>query len=181
MTRSRLPTIWSVGHSTRSLRDYLDVLEGHGIEAVADVRRFPGSRRMPHFSNASLGNALAARGILYGWIPELGGRRRADPASLHTGWRHAAFRAYADHLQSEEFAVGLQQLLTVAHGARTAMMCAEALWWRCHRRLIADVLTTLGASVRHIRDASAAREHELSPPARLVRGRLSYTPPSGER
>lgn len=97
-----------------------------------------------------------------------------DPASPNTGWRHPAFRGYADHVATDGFADGLLELLILAHGLRTAIMCAEVLWWRCHRRIIADVLTTLGVSVRHIRDARVAEPHRLAPPARVVRGVLSY-------
>jgi len=170
-------TVWTVGHSTRPLDDFLTVLAAHRIELVADVRRFPGSRRLPHFQGAALEAALAAHGIAYRWIPALGGRRRPDAASPNVAWRHPAFRAYADHVASEEFAAGLFELLLDARGLRTAIMCAELLWWRCHRRLIADVLASLGAEVLHIRDARAAEPHRLTTPARLVDGRLTYAPP----
>ncbi|HET7585903.1 MAG TPA: DUF488 domain-containing protein [Gemmatimonadaceae bacterium] len=168
------PTIWTIGHSTRSAEEFLRVLIAHGIEVVADVRRFPGSRRLPQFGAPVLEHALAERGIGYVWIPALGGRRRPDPASPNVGWRQPAFRAYADHLASEEFAEGLFELLMIADGARTAIMCAEILWWRCHRRLIADVLTWLGYSVIHIRDGEKAEGHRLAPPATVVDGVLSY-------
>jgi uncharacterized protein (DUF488 family) len=110
----------------------------------------------------------------YCWISGLGGRRRPTPASRNTGWRHAAFRAYADHMDTEEFAEGLFELLMLARGRRTAVMCAEVLWWRCHRRLIADVLVVLGLTVVHILAADKQEVHRLAPPARLVRGELSY-------
>jgi uncharacterized protein (DUF488 family) len=112
--------------------------------------------------------------VSYRWIAELGGRRRPDAASPNDGWRHPAFRAYADHVATEEFAGGLFELLMVAGGLRTAIMCAELLWWRCHRRIIADVVTSLGGEVWHIRDAGPAELHRLAPPARLVRGVLTY-------
>src|SRR5690606_11927164 len=126
-------------------------LDAHRIEAVADVRRFPGSRRLPQFQQDALAGALEAHGIGYLWIPSLGGRRRPTPDSPNTGWRHPAFRGYADHLATAEFADGLFELLMLAGGLRTAVMCAEVLWWRCHRRLISDVLTSLGVDVLHIR------------------------------
>ena len=169
-------TVWTIGHSTRTTEELLTVLSAYDIEEVADVRRFPGSRRLPQFSEAALRDTLADRGIAYSWFPALGGRRRPDPASANLGWRHPAFRAYADHIATEEFAEGLFDLLMVAEGLRTAVMCAEVLWWRCHRRLIADVLTSLGISVVHIRDERASEVHRLAAPARLVRGRLTYTP-----
>lgn len=167
-------TVWTVGHSTRSIAQFLSVIEAHRIEALIDVRRFPGSRRLPQFQAEALDAALAEHGVAYHWLSALGGRRRPDPESPNTGWRHPAFRAYADHVASEEFAEGLTELLIVAGGLRAAVMCAEILWWRCHRRLIADVLTTLGVEVRHIRDERPSEVHTLAPPARLVAGRLTY-------
>lgn len=165
--------IWTIGHSNQPFEDFARALEAHVIGLIIDVRRFPGSRRLPHYSSPAFEEALASRGIAYQWIPELGGRRRPDPDSPNDGWRHSAFRAYADHLATEEFAEGLFELLILAQGSRAAVMCAEVLWWRCHRRLIADVLLTLGFSVRHIR-GDRAEEHELVAPARLVGGSLSY-------
>lgn len=167
-------TLWTIGHSTRDLEAFLAVLEAHRIEAVADVRRFPGSRRLPQFQAASLEAALEARGIAYRWLPALGGRRRPDPASVNVAWRQAGFRGYADHLASEEFAAGLFELLVMARGLRTATMCAELLWWRCHRRLIADVLVCLGFEVVHLRDQVASDAHRLAPPASVVDGELTY-------
>jgi uncharacterized protein (DUF488 family) len=166
--------IWTIGHSTRSLDHFVAALAAHDIELVADVRRFPGSRRLPQFASETLERSLATHGIAYRWFPSLGGRRRPAPDSPNVAWRHAAFRAYADHLATEEFADGLFELLMLAHGLRTAVMCAEVLWWRCHRRLIADVLVSLGAPVVHIRDERIAEPHRLAPPARVVAGRLDY-------
>jgi uncharacterized protein (DUF488 family) len=168
------PTVWTVGHSTRQSEEFLAVLSAYGVELVADVRRFPGSRRLPQFAAAALEATLARCGIAYQWFPELGGRRRPDPASTNLGWRHPAFRAYADHVATDAFAGGLFELLMLAQGLRTAVMCAEVLWWRCHRRLIADVLFSLGVSVVHIRDERAAEVHRLIAPARLVDGCLTY-------
>jgi len=170
-------TIWTIGHSTRSIEELLAVLDVHGIETIVDVRRFPGSRRLPQFGSAALESALAEHGVDYRWIGALGGRRRPDPASPNDGWRNDAFRGYADHTASEEFAGGLFELEIIASGSRSAIMCAEALWWRCHRRLIADVLTSLGYEVRHIRDASEAEVHRLAPPAAVVDGVLTYASP----
>ena len=171
------PTIWTIGHSTRTIEEFLGVLEAHRIEALADVRRFPGSRRLPQFGAEALERALASRGIAYRWLQALGGRRRPDAESPNVAWRHPAFRAYADHVESEEFAAGLFELLMIGSGLRTAMMCSEVLWWRCHRRLIADVLTSLGIEVVHVRDERHAETHRLTAPARLVDGALSYEAP----
>lgn len=150
------------------------MLAAHRIELLADVRRFPGSRRLPQFSGEALAASLGAAGMEYVWLPQLGGRRRSAPDSPNTGWRVEAFRAYADHLATEEFAGGLAELLTLAHGLRTAIMCSEVLWWRCHRRLISDVLVSLDISVVHIRDGRQSEPHRLAPPARVVAGRLTY-------
>ncbi|MEP6730114.1 MAG: DUF488 domain-containing protein [bacterium] len=167
-------TIWTIGHSTRTTTEFRDVLESQAIELVADVRRFPGSRRLPHFDRRALAADLLASGVFYQWLPALGGRRVPSAGSENDGWRHPAFRGYADHLLTEEFADGLTELLILAHGLRTVIMCAELLWWRCHRRLIADVLVTLGIEVIHIRDAMLTEEHRLTAPARLIHGSLSY-------
>lgn len=167
-------TVWTLGHSTRPIGEMLAVLRAHGITQVADVRRFPGSRRQPQYGSAAFARSLARAGIAYLWLPALGGRRRPSPASPNQGWRHPAFRGYADHLDTDEFSAGLLELLMAAQAQPTALMCAERLWWRCHRRLIADVLVALGLQVVHIRDAAAAEPHRLAPPARLRRGRLTY-------
>jgi uncharacterized protein (DUF488 family) len=172
--RPPLVIIWTIGHSTRTSGEFIALLERHAIEVVADVRRFPASRRSPRFSAARLERRLRADGIGYRWIPELGGRRRTNHESVNTGWRHAAFRGYADYVATPEFAAGLFELLMIGGGARTAVMCAEALWWRCHRRIIADVLTSLGVRVEHILGEGAPTRHRLSPPARVVRGALTY-------
>ena len=156
------------------MADFQDTMSAHGIEAVLDVRRFPGSRRLPQFESSTLEAALASEGIAYRWLPALGGRRRTLADATDSAWRHPAFRAYAEHLRTEIFADGLTELFTIAHGLRSAIMCAEILWWRCHRRLIADVLASLGTEVIHIRDASHADVHRVAPPAVLVDGRLSY-------
>jgi len=167
-------TIWTIGHSTRSSAEFRAVLAAFEIEAVADVRRFPGSRRLPQFQQDALAASLAADGVAYEWLPSLGGRRRPAPDSPNTAWRHAAFRAYADHLATDEFAEGLFALLALGIGLRTVVMCAEVLWWRCHRRLIADALTSLGVRVVHVRDASHSEVHRLGPPARLTSDGLEY-------
>jgi uncharacterized protein (DUF488 family) len=176
MIEQRDTTIWTIGHSTRSSDELIAVLEAHGIELIADVRRMPGSRRLPQFDSAVLEHSLAEHGIAYRWIQALGGRRRLTGESAPTGWRHAAFHAYAVHVGSEEFAEGLFELLMLAGGMRTAVMCAEVLWWRCHRRLIADVLVSLDIPVMHIATERPAEPHHLAPPARLDARGLTYAP-----
>ncbi|MEO6689228.1 MAG: DUF488 domain-containing protein [Dokdonella sp.] len=167
-------TLWTIGHSTRSLDEFLELLAGYRIQAIADVRRFPGSRRYPHFAREALAQTLPAHGIAYQWLPKLGGRRRARPDSTNVGWRNTSFRGYADHLDSAEFADGMQELMMLAALESTALMCAEALWWRCHRALIADVLTLRGIEVVHILDAMHSAVHTYTSPARIVHGKLRY-------
>jgi uncharacterized protein (DUF488 family) len=174
-------TIWTVGHSTRSIEEFLQVLDAHRIEAIADVRRFPGSRKHPHFGREALEATLAAHRIAYLWLPELGGRRQPSPQSPNTAWRNAAFRGYADHMASEEFVRGMAKLLELAAGARTAILCAEAVWWRCHRALISDALCARGITVLHISDARHTVPHPLTAPARIVDGRLSYAAPQQQQ
>jgi uncharacterized protein (DUF488 family) len=156
------------------MEELIAVLQVHAIESVADVRRFPGSRRLPQFGSAQLESSLTECGIEYRWLPSLGGRRKALPDSINTAWKNDSFRGYADHMASQEFADGFNELLGIAGGLRTTVMCAELLWWRCHRRIIADVATSIGVDVRHIHDERAAALHVVSPPARLVNGVLSY-------
>ena len=171
-------TIWTVGHSTRTLEDLVAVLSAYNIQLIADVRRFPASRRLPHFNAAELEKGLGRAGIEYKWMPSLGGRRQPLPNSANGGWTNAAFRGYADHTATEEFANGFVELLMLSGGMRSAVMCAELLWWRCHRRIISDVLVSLAWDVIHVRDASFSEAHKLIPPARLFDGELSYLPDS---
>jgi uncharacterized protein (DUF488 family) len=166
--------VWTIGHSTRPLQVFLELLAGYGIEALADVRRFPGSKRHPHFAQDALSACLEAEGITYRWLPSLGGRRRPRANSPNTAWRNASFRGYADHLGSAEFSSGLDELLELSARRRTTLMCAEALWWRCHRALIADVLCIRGIEVLHILDEQSAVRHPYTSAARIVEGRLSY-------
>jgi len=175
-----LATVWSLGHSTRSWEVFLALLRDYGIEAIADVRRFPGSRRHPWFASEAMAAQLPRDGLEYHWLPQLGGRRRVQPGSPNGAWRNAAFQGYADHLSSAEFADGLTQLLQLAARRRTAMMCAEVVWWRCHRRLIADVLTARGIEVVHIFDAGHAQTHVLADSARPQAGGLIYPPPQAD-
>lgn len=169
--------IWTIGHSTRDWDEFLGLLGAHEIEAVADVRRHPGSRRYPWFASEALSRALPEAGIAYRWLPQLGGRRRAGPDSPNGAWNNAAFQGYADHMASAEFAEGLASALELAVACRTALMCAEAVWWRCHRRLIADLLQHRGWEVLHIVDArQAAQPHPGNPDARAAGDGLVYPP-----
>jgi len=168
-------SVWTVGHSVRSLEDFLQLLAENRIEAVADVRRYPGSRRWPHFAQTSLAMSLEKRGLVYLWLPELGGRRTPRVDSPNTAWRNPSFRGYADYMETDAFAEGLESLVNLALGLRTAVMCAEALWWRCHRGLIADVLRWLGFEVIHILGPGSTSSHPYTSAARIVGGRLTYS------
>lgn len=177
LSRKRLsvsPLILTVGHSTRTAREFTELLHAHDIEGLADVRRFPGSRRHPHFSRDALETSLTTESIAYRHLPELGGRRTSRPDSANTGWQVAAFRAYADYMASDDFARGLDALLAFASGRRVAVMCAEAQWWRCHRRLIADALVARGIEVRHIMSPTRAQPHELTSFARIDGNDVTY-------
>lgn len=166
--------VWTVGHSTRSADEFNQILTAHQIGSLVDVRSFPGSRRYPHFNRLDLALNLKEAGILYTHLPELGGRRRPSKHSKNTAWQNASFRAYADHLESEEFKKGIDELLKLAHAQPTAVMCAEALWWRCHRSLIADFLRANRVEVIHILSAEKTEIHPYTSAARIVDGRLSY-------
>lgn len=174
VARTMSTTIWTIGHSNRELGDFLSLLSQYEIEAIADVRRFPGSRRQPHFAREALEDSLRERGVAYLWLPQLGGRRRPISGSVNTGWRSNAFQGYADHMATEEFESGMNALLELAHERRTAVMCAELLWWRCHRRLIADLLKARDYDVIHILDGRQSTDHPFTSPARIVDGQLSY-------
>ncbi len=166
--------IWTIGHSNRELADFLGLLRLQAIEGLADVRRFPASRRYPHFNQQPLAAALGEAAIEYVHFPELGGRRPPLPDSPNTAWRHAAFRGYADYMMTEPFRAGIERLLELAGRRRTAIMCAEALWWQCHRSLIADYLKAGGHRVIHILSSGKTQEHPFTSAARIIEGRLSY-------
>lgn len=170
-------TLWTIGHSTRTMEEFVAALGAHGIEMLADVRRHPGSRRFPHFGAAPLKASLAQAAIDYMALPELGGRREARPDSPNTAWREAAFRGYADYMASDAFAQAIGRLLQTAARQSTAIMCAERLWRHCHRALIADHLKAAGVSVVHIEDAAVSALHEFTYAAHLVDGKLSYRGP----
>jgi uncharacterized protein (DUF488 family) len=167
-------TIWTIGHSTRSSDEFLGLLRGQQIELLVDVRRFPGSRKYPHFNEAEMARWLDDAGIGYRLMKELGGRRTPRADSHNTAWRNASFRAYADYLETPEFAAAIDELLREARSRRTAIMCSEAVWWRCHRSLIADYLKIHGIDVLHILSATKVEPHPFTSAASIVAGRLSY-------
>ncbi len=168
-------TIWTLGHSNHSVETFLGLLEGSAIRLVADVRRFPGSRRHPQFRREALERHLGEAGIAYGHLADLGGRRSARaPDSPNTGWRVESFNAYADYMNTPAFQAALAELERLASAQRAAILCAEALPWRCHRRLIADALIVRGWTVWDIMGVGKETPHPLTDFARLVDGRLIY-------
>ena len=170
--------IHTIGHSTRELAELLALLRAHGIRRLVDVRRYPGSRRHPHFARDTLAASLRAAGIDYRHEPDLGGRRTGRRDSPHTAWRSASFRAYADHMDTPAFGAALGRLADLGAEAPAAILCAEALPWRCHRQLIADALVARGMEVRHILGPGPALRHELHPSAHVQGdGRLLYADP----
>ena len=166
--------LWTIGHSTLPVADFIALLAGHGIELLMDVRRFPSSRRHPQFNLESLAASLDAADIGYLHFPELGGRRKPRPDSENTGWREAGFRGYADYMRTAEFKTGLARLIEAASSQRSAIMCAEKAWQNCHRGLICDLLKVSGHEVIHIVDRGQDERHPYTKPARLVDGVLSY-------
>jgi uncharacterized protein (DUF488 family) len=170
--------VYTIGHSTRSLEDFLALLDRERIRALIDVRAFPMSRRHPHFNREELSAALEARSIAYAHAPDLGGRRRLRPGSRNTAWRNESFRAYADHMATGEFRRALDNVIASARATPTTIMCAEAVPWRCHRGLIADALVARGCEVRHVLDGGVDR-HTLPDFARVVDAEVTY-PSTGE-
>lgn len=168
-------TIWTIGHSTRSFETFLEALRAERIEALADVRGMPGSRRYPHFNSEFLAKALPENKIEYHHFRGLGGRRKPNPESPNDAWRHPAFRAYADHMETAEFANSVATLMELANRRRVAMMCAEAVWWRCHRSLIADFLKARGWTVLHIFAVNSVKEHPYTSAAHFINGELTYS------
>lgn len=174
-------TLWTIGHSTRAWEVFVTMLRGPGIVRLVDVRRFAGSRRNPQFSGQDMGKALAAEGIGYEPMPALGGRRTPRTDSPNGAWRNASFRGYADYMQTGEYQAARQRLQDLARTGPVAIMCAEAMWWQCHRSLIADDFKVDGWTVLHLLAAGRQQEHPYTSAARIVDGRLDYGMPAGEQ
>jgi uncharacterized protein (DUF488 family) len=167
-------TILTVGHSTHPIEDFLAILRAHDVEQLVDVRTIPQSRHNPQFNREALGQSLVRGGIAYEHLPGLGGLRRPRPDSINFGWKNASFRGYADYMQTPEFEENLRQLIDLAGQRRTAIMCAEAVPWRCHRSLIGDALTARGIVVEDILNASSRKPHRYTPFAKIDRERVTY-------
>jgi uncharacterized protein (DUF488 family) len=178
--RTPTPPIFTIGHSTRPLEQFIALLQALGVTLVADVRTIPRSRHNPQFNRDTLPAALAAAGIEYRHLPALGGLRRTSPASPNAGWRNASFRGFADYMQTTEFVAGLNALLSLAQQWRVAIMCAEAVPWRCHRSLIADALFARGIPVEHIISAGHTQPHQLTPFACVDGTQVTYPATVGQ-
>jgi uncharacterized protein (DUF488 family) len=165
----------TVGHSTHPLQDFIRILQAHGVETLVDVRTVPRSRHNPQFNRDALPEPLRAAGIAYVHMPELGGLRHARRDSVNTGWRNLSFRGFADYMQTGEFAAGLDRLIELSRASRVAIMCAEAVPWRCHRSLIADALTVRGVGVEHILTAASRKPHVVTRFARVEGDKMTYT------
>lgn len=175
VARSPLMRIWTIGHSTRAVEEFMSLLEEDEIKLLADVRAWPGSKRHPQFNRDALAQSLNAHGIRYEHFPELGGKRKPKPDSQNTAWRNASFRGYADYMETTQFQEGIERLLGMADGSgRTIIMCAEAVWWRCHRSLIADDLKASGVDVWHVLGRNNVEPHPYTAAARILNGKLSY-------
>jgi uncharacterized protein (DUF488 family) len=176
-TRDAPLTLWTVGHSTRTIEDTVSLLRTHHIQILVDVRTVPRSRHNPQFNRDTFGPALTQAGFLYRHEPELGGLRKSRPDSVNVGWKNAAFRGYADYMQTDQFWTALDRLMEQARLTPTAIMCAEAVPWRCHRSLIADALLSRNWSVRHILSPNKVAIHVLTTFAKIDQGRLTYPRP----
>jgi uncharacterized protein (DUF488 family) len=177
-----MSTIYTIGHSTKPIEDFIELLQSAGVTLLVDVRRYPGSRRHPQFNREALAASLLAVGIDYQHTPSLGGRRTADQESVNTFWRSASFRGYADHMASAEFQGALQNLEHAAENRAVAVMCAESVPWHCHRQMIADALVARGHAVRHILTTKRFDLHELNSAAVAGEdGQLTYPAPAAQQ
>ena len=174
------PPILTIGHSTRPIEEFVELLRQHNIEQLADIRTIPRSRRNPQFNGEALAKSLKRESIGYSHIKELGGLRHAHKDSINTGWRNPGFRGYADYMQTEEFARAVDRLLQLCAGKRCAVMCAEAVPWRCHRSLLADALAARGIPVEHILSGSRRDVHNITPFAQIENERVTYPASNAE-
>ncbi len=167
-------TIWTIGHSTRTIDEFIGMLKSFQITLVADIRRFPGSRKYPHFNQATLQSSLRENNIEYRHFEALGGRRKARPDATKTAWRNASFQGYADYMETPDFKDAMDELEAVASTRRTVYMCSEAVWWRCHRSMVSDFLKIRGWQVNHIMGIGKETEHPYTGPAKIKENRLTY-------
>lgn len=170
-------TVWTIGHSTHSIETFIGMLNAFDVQVLIDIRHYPGSKRYQHFNKDTLEDSLKNVSIEYIHMVELGGRRKPLKDSPNSAWKNAAFRGYADHMQTNEFEEAANRLQKIAGIERTAYMCSEAVWWSCHRALLSDYLKHAGWKVMHIMSEKKAHEHPYTKPARIIEGRLRYDEP----
>jgi len=168
------PSLFTIGHSTRSIAEFIDLVKAHGIKEVVDIRTIPKSRHNPQFNKPALAASLRKSGIRYAHLDSLGGLRHAKKDSTNLGWRNASFRGFADYMQTPPFEEGLRELMKIGRLRKSAIMCAEAVPWRCHRSLVADAITKKRWTVRHIQSRKTAKTHKLTPFLRMRAGRITY-------
>lgn len=175
MKKTDVPILYTIGHSTRDIDSFIELLLQHNIMVLVDVRRFPGSRKFPHFHKDSLAKSLNAQNIKYVHIEKLGGRRKPIKNSKNTAWRNIYFRAYADYMETQDFQEAIDELSDIAKHNTTVIMCSEAVWWRCHRALISDFLKVKGWNVQHILSKTNTQVHPFTSPAKVIDQQLVYT------
>lgn len=174
MSATQHKQIWTIGHSTRTLEHFVEMLHSFNIKMLIDIRSFPGSRRVPQFNKENLEQSMPANNIEYRHLKSLGGRRPVHKDSKNTAWKHPAFRGYADYMETGEFKNGIEQLESIALKQRTAYMCSEAVWWSCHRSMVSDYLKLRGWTVYHIMETGKATKHTYTQPAKIINGELFY-------
>ena len=175
MSAAHHKEVWTIGHSTRTLEHFVEMLHSFDIKVLVDIRSFPGSKRYPQFNKENLEISIPETGIAYVHLKSLGGRRAVKKDSKNTAWKHPAFRGYADYMDTDEFKNGIDELETIAVKQRTAYMCSEAVWWRCHRSMVSDYLKLQGWAVYHIMETGKATAHIYTQPAKIINGQLSYS------
>jgi uncharacterized protein (DUF488 family) len=174
MSATHHKEVWTIGHSTRTLEHFVEMLHSFSIKMLVDIRSFPGSRRVPQFNKENLIVSMPANDIKYMHLKSLGGRRPVHKDSKNIAWKHPAFRGYADYMETGEFKKGIEELESIALKQRTAYMCSEAVWWSCHRSMVSDYLKLRGWEVYHIMETGKATEHTYTQPAKIINGQLSY-------
>jgi len=175
MRKLKQNIIYTIGHSTRTVSDFIKMLQSFDIQMLVDIRSFPGSRKYPHFNKESLGKTLASAGIHYLHLKNLGGRRKVLDNSKNNRWRNASFRGYADYMETPDFTNAIAELESIACRQVTAYMCSEAVWWRCHRSMVSDFLKAKGWNVCHIMAVNKVEEHSYTSPAKVIDGHVSYS------
>lgn len=167
-------TVYTIGHSTRSIQEFANLLQSFSIDVLVDIRSFPGSRKYPHYNKEVLEQHMMNVGMKYVHLRDLGGRRKPNKDSANTAWRNAAFQGYADYMETDEFKLAIKELEELAIKQTVAYMCSEAVWWRCHRALVSDYLKVNGWKVLHIMNKGKATEHPFTKPAKQAQGKLFY-------